>query len=72
MLTVTYPIIQAVYLEAKIDMWIKQAEVSFPAVRSHALYWDAKARLEERRGNTIEALDIYSEALRNKAEVNTA
>lgn len=61
--------IQPVYPQAKIESWINQSVAAFPAVKSAALYWDIKARLEERRGNTIEALDIYSEALQNKAEV---
>lgn len=60
---------QPVYPEAQIESWLNQSEAAFPAVKSTALYWDIKARLEERRGNTMEALDIYSQALENKTEV---
>lgn len=60
---------QPVYPEEKIESWINQSEEAFPTVKTAALYWDIKARLQERRGNTMEALDIYSEALQNKAEV---
>lgn len=61
--------LQPIYPEAKIESWLNQSEAAFPAVKSTALYWDIKARLEERRGNTMEALDIYSQALENKTEV---
>lgn len=46
-----------------------QSEAAFPVVKIHALYWDIRARLEERRGNHMEALDIYSEAIEKQAEV---
>ncbi|XP_057375652.1 uncharacterized protein LOC130696584 [Daphnia carinata] len=59
---------EPVYPEAKIESWLNQSEAAFPAVKATALYWDIKARLEERRGNTMEALDIYSQALESKTE----
>lgn len=46
-----------------------QSEAAFPAVKTHALYWDIRAHLEERRGNYMEALDIYKEAIEKQAEV---
>lgn len=46
-----------------------ESEARFPLVKTHALYWDIRARLEERRGNHMEALDIYSEAIEKQAEV---
>lgn len=63
--------LQPVYPEVKIESWLNQSEAAFPAVKTTALYWDIKARLEERRGNTMEALDIYSQALESKTEVTT-
>lgn len=59
---------EPVYPEVKIESWLNQSEAAFPAVKTTALYWDIKARLEERRGNTMEALDIYSQALESKTE----
>ena len=47
-----------------------ESEARFPLVKTHALYWDIRARLEERRGNHMEALDIYSEAIEKQAEVS--
>ena len=41
---------------------MNQSTEKFPAVTTHPLYWDIKARLEERRGNTLEALNIYDKA----------
>jgi len=56
------------YSEAKIEAWLKKSCDTFPAVKSHAIYWNIKARIAERQGNTYCALDIYNEAVQNKAE----
>ena len=53
----------------KIEQWIKQSAETFPAVKTHALFWDIKARLEERRGNAMEALNIYESAVASQVEV---
>ena len=61
--------LQENYSEAKIEAWLKKSCDTFPAVKSHAIYWNIKARIAERQGNTYCALDIYNEAVQNKAEV---
>ena len=64
-------LLQVNYSEEKIEEWLKKASDTFPAVKTHPLYWNIKARIAERQGNTYEALDIYNEAVQNKAEVGS-
>lgn len=59
---------KASFSEEKIEGWLKKSSDTFPAVKTHPLYWNIKALIAERQGNTYGALDIYNEAVENKAE----